>query len=577
MRKILGLTLIICVGVFFPSFVFAVPIGQHGSIGGWDTDVWHDVDFHDNSIKNLAGVGIGTNTAPVVRTATVVVAAADAATAAKAQADYVCDGTDDQVEIQAAIDSLPASGGKVVLSEGTYIVNDTIYVPSNTTIAGYGYNSLIFLAAGVNKPVLEVGDGAYDAKSSSLTENVVITRLRVNGNVAQNPTLAFGIYLNYVRNVLVDSCYVEDTHDDGIIVSYDSDRVGIVNNRVSNASSGITIDRGSNNSFVVGNVVSDNTFYGVTLYNTDKIVIKDNISNEICVEYSRDILIAGNVIVGGDEGVFLTYKAGVYNERITIMDNLIEAVTYRGIFVDDGACPAGLIIVGNSIYNPGLHGIRVNVNNKHLIVSGNYVREAGGNGIDVRSSTAILLGNRIEYSQNHGIYAYDNMHGIIAYNFLYNQSQANDNTYDGILLNDVNDARIIGNTVFDDGTNRSRYGINEAGGSSADNNIIAFNRCVGQRTLTINRQGANTRIKDNLGYTTENSGTATITSGTTSVSVTHSLDSATPATVQVSPIEDIGNASYWYVSNIGATTFDINLSADPGKDVDFHWYASNGD
>ena len=46
--------------------------------------------------------------ANVTRTATVVVAAADSLH--PEQADYVCDGVDDQVEIQAAIDALPNGG-----------------------------------------------------------------------------------------------------------------------------------------------------------------------------------------------------------------------------------------------------------------------------------------------------------------------------------------------------------------------------------------------------------------------------------------------------------------------------------
>ena len=53
-----------------------------------------------------------TSTAPV-RTATFVVAASDSSAKSKDQADYVCDGVDDQVEIQAAIDALPSGSGKV--------------------------------------------------------------------------------------------------------------------------------------------------------------------------------------------------------------------------------------------------------------------------------------------------------------------------------------------------------------------------------------------------------------------------------------------------------------------------------
>ena len=37
-----------------------------------------------------------------------------------AAAEYICDGVDDQVEIQAALDSLPPEGGTVILSPGHF-------------------------------------------------------------------------------------------------------------------------------------------------------------------------------------------------------------------------------------------------------------------------------------------------------------------------------------------------------------------------------------------------------------------------------------------------------------------------
>lgn len=51
-------------------------------------------------------------------TATLIIAASDSLHTERA--DYVCDGTDDDVQIQAAITALPASGGKIVLLEGNY-------------------------------------------------------------------------------------------------------------------------------------------------------------------------------------------------------------------------------------------------------------------------------------------------------------------------------------------------------------------------------------------------------------------------------------------------------------------------
>ena len=52
--------------------------------------------------------------------ATILVAAHDAAPESRAAAHFVADGQGDQEEINAAIRSLPASGGVVQLTEGTF-------------------------------------------------------------------------------------------------------------------------------------------------------------------------------------------------------------------------------------------------------------------------------------------------------------------------------------------------------------------------------------------------------------------------------------------------------------------------
>lgn len=64
-----------------------------------------------------------------LRGATKVVAASNASTQMRAQADYLCDGTADEVQINAALAALPASGGTVLLSEGTF----TLAAPVATT------------------------------------------------------------------------------------------------------------------------------------------------------------------------------------------------------------------------------------------------------------------------------------------------------------------------------------------------------------------------------------------------------------------------------------------------------------
>lgn len=56
-----------------------------------------------------------------------------------ADCDYLCDGNRDEVEINAAIQALPAWGGEVVLLDGSYDVYDPVVVnKANVTLRGNG-------------------------------------------------------------------------------------------------------------------------------------------------------------------------------------------------------------------------------------------------------------------------------------------------------------------------------------------------------------------------------------------------------------------------------------------------------
>lgn len=83
---------------------------------------------------------------------TILVASSQASEALKELArPYVCDGVGDQVQIQAAIDDLPAGGGKVVLTEGPFSIANTIYIIRD---------DVVFEGAGMGATVLRLADGA---------------------------------------------------------------------------------------------------------------------------------------------------------------------------------------------------------------------------------------------------------------------------------------------------------------------------------------------------------------------------------------------------------------------------------
>ncbi len=110
--------------------------------------------------------------------------------------------------------------------------------------------------------------------------------------------------------------------------------------------------------------------------------------------------------------------------------------------------------------------------------------------------------------------------------------------------------------------------IREEGIGGAGDNVITGNTLSQNSAPTITMLetgGANTIVRNNIGYATEANGTATITTAATSVNVTHGLG-MTPAlaNITVTPSNNLGTATRFWVSNAGGTTFTINVDAAPG-------------
>lgn len=74
----------------------------------------------------------------------IAVASSEATTAIKSVCQYVCDGTNDEIEIQNAINSLASTGGRVFLTKGKYFVSNPIDT-KNTLIELCGEGALLDL------------------------------------------------------------------------------------------------------------------------------------------------------------------------------------------------------------------------------------------------------------------------------------------------------------------------------------------------------------------------------------------------------------------------------------------------
>lgn len=153
--------------------------------------------------------------APTGRTATYVIAASDAPAGIKAQADYVCDGTADNVEIQAAIDALPTyvtgdkRGGVVHLSIGNFYISSSISMKQYATLEGEGWRATTIRAA-----------NALNADMIKFTSPQYTSAIRWIGFVGNSAGQASGWCLtaNGVSSLTLDDCAFNDGKDGNIRV-----------------------------------------------------------------------------------------------------------------------------------------------------------------------------------------------------------------------------------------------------------------------------------------------------------------------------------------------------------------------
>ncbi len=223
--------------------------------------------------------------------------------------------------------------------------------------------------------------------------------------------------------------------------------------------------------------------------------------------------------------------------------------------------------------------------NCHFYNNGRYGVFFDGNG-----SRVAFVSCKISGSNQHGMNL-DSTNGgfgdvkIFAMSFQNNGDSAH-NTYDHIIIqgpggNGIARPLIIGCEFNSTVGNKARYGVNLGSNPSQDALIAgnAFGPNANFGTAKINGVGSASfpaMIRDNQNWITENSGTATINSGATSVTVTHGL-AVTPTLDDISvvlgenPTNDPGNV---WVDTITATQFNINCRNDPGaSNLDVAWQA----
>jgi len=273
--------------------------------------------------------GIGVAVADT-RTATIVVAASNSLDPTLAPAAYRCDGVNDHVEIQAALNALPATGGQVVLLDGTFNCEATCGRNiSNVTIRGQGNSTILTTSTADLTFFSFVG-----ASGTELT-GITIADMQIDGaNVSDH-----GIYFEYVDKSLIQNvCSRRHASGTGIwltgidLVNSDFNRI-IGNTCSENAYEGIELNT-SNNNIITGNTCQGNGDCGIYIYPSNNNTITGNTCSEnttdgISLRTNSNNTITGNTCQGnGNCGIYL-YSSN----NNTVTGNTYQRNSYYGIYL----------------------------------------------------------------------------------------------------------------------------------------------------------------------------------------------------------------------------------------------------
>lgn len=324
----------------------------------------------------------------------IVVAAADTADALKAGADHICTGTNDQIIIQQAIDSLDA--GTVLLLGGTYAITSEINPKSNVNIEGSGnpvlqlqdrVTSAVTAAVAYESNVISVADpelflvgqriGIKEGTAYSWIGRITAidnaTLTVDSAGASQDFTTAAVVFTD---PSVISGYGVEDVTVSGLIIDGNREALAGFTSDTNYGANGIQFDRGSHIR-VTGNTVRNIYKHGIlfTFGPTDSY-ITDNIVSE-CNTHGIDLY--GNT-------------ANIKAERCVVVNNNLYKANIQ---CHNGSHNA---VIGNVLRDCRI--VTQETGGDNLIANNTIIMEAGGGSQAIQTTGTnadrnVIVGNRI--------------------------------------------------------------------------------------------------------------------------------------------------------------------------------------
>ena len=430
-------------------------------------------------------LGDGTNSGG---SPSIVIAASDASDLSKAKADLRCTGIDDDVVIQAAIDTLTTIGGRVLLTEGTFNIDNKLTIAiQGIHIQGMGKGTKLSASAGLGAdPLFEV-----TANDATFTHFEIPTA-----------GTEFAIYLNGSDRAIFDGIIIDEggitaraiiglmitnseIYGDAALdfgTNGGSSRFCFITNSILGAegtSSDVITDQAGSGGAIDELTIANCQFFGGTVS-----------GNIIDVETPR-LIVNGCWLYDGGDGIRVNSSGS--GERCIITNNNLVSQTGIGVYLTGVSYAT---VANNQINTTGSHGVHVE-NSDHVKVVGNHLTAiTAGHGVFLDTcNNSIISHNTFEVIDFHGVYLNITSDTIVSENIMEFVSSDTVNTYDGVHLAGNSDRNIIhGNKIIAAGGD-ARYGVNISVSTCDDNRIgdNYYGVLASYGTFPLNDLGTDTR------------------------------------------------------------------------------------
>jgi len=472
-----------------------------------------------------------------------------------------------------------------------YVMNGIYVFPAG--VAFTNKNNLIIIGENNRDTVFKIGDNATGItpsffRFSGTTTNIKIKNVGFDGNTANNvgKTPYFLIFSDDASNICIEENRFTDNNGQCLQFAHTTGEIintlVIKENKFELSSTdcvAITFSATggeTKNLIVINNILSGDALrflWSHPSHSFRTVSISDNTiekckANAVRLNNAIHFSINGNMLTDTPNNYSYVDGIEVLNSvGGTINDNILRwtvAPTAASDGIGLGEVSSYIVVVGNKIIADAsydylkvgiyVHGTDPANRCSNIIISSNVVKGFRyiGEGVGGDCSRGICVTAATIVDVNHNIIDDYYEAGI----------RIAGSTYVDVTFNKILNGNVGG------------YGIWESIPANGYNRIFLNDVRQCTSTILIETNAATTKVKYNAGYVTENSGTATITSGNTSVVTPHGCN-YTPAAADIkiiltnNPTNDPGNL---YVDTIGAANFTIHCRNDPGATgANFSW------